>query len=265
MTSLDITPLILTYNEAPNLRRTLEQLPWAQDIVVLDSFSTDGTLEIARAFPQVRVVQRTFDTHTLQWNFGLEQCRSEWVLALDADYVLSAELVDELQALQPPPEVKGYSAGFVYCMMGHPLRGTLYPPRLMLFRKSSARYEQDGHTQQVNVAGPTAWLQGRVHHDDRKPLARWLWAQDKYAALEVRKLLTAPPGSLRAQDRLRLWMLPAPFVVLLYTLFWKRAFLDGWPGWLYAFQRLTAELILSLHLLEARLHPKVKGAVLHID
>ncbi len=78
-------------------------------------------------------------------------------------------------------------------------------------------------------------------------------AQDKYAALEVQKLLSASPGSLRAQDRLRLWILPAPFVVLFYTLFIKRALLDGWPGWLYAFQRLTAELILSIHLLEARL------------
>lgn len=73
----------------------------------------------------------------------------------------------------------------------------------------------------------------------------------------MHKLLTAPPGSLRAQGRLRLGILPAPFVVLFYTLVLKRALFDGWPGWLYAFQRLTAELILSLHLLEEKMKPKL--------
>src|SRR5437764_11178163 len=93
-----ITPLILTYNESPNIGRTLEQLRWARDIVVVDSLSDDETLEIAKGFPQVRVFQRQFDTHGVQWNFGLNETAisTEWVLALDADFVLSPELVDEI-------------------------------------------------------------------------------------------------------------------------------------------------------------------------
>ena len=66
-----ITPLILTYNEAPNIGRTLEQLRWAHEIVVVDSFSTDQTLEIVSQFPQVRVFQRVFDDFVGQWDFGL--------------------------------------------------------------------------------------------------------------------------------------------------------------------------------------------------
>jgi hypothetical protein len=66
-----ITPLVLMYNEAPNIRRTLESLSWAREIVVVDSFSDDDTLEIAASFPQVRIFQRAFDCHANQWEFGL--------------------------------------------------------------------------------------------------------------------------------------------------------------------------------------------------
>ncbi len=249
----NITPLILTYNEAPNLRRTLAQLAWAREILVVDSFSTDETLEILKSFPQVRVVQRKFDNHSAQWNFGVAQCTTDWVLALDADYVLTPELVAELQSFQPTPAVNAYSARFSYCIAGRRLRGTLYPPHPVLFRKNSARYEQDGHTQQLRVTGPTAWLQGSILHDDRKPLSQWLWAQDRYAALEVEKLLAKPIAELRFQDRLRRRIVIAPGLVFFYTLFFKGLILDGWPGWFYVLQRTYAELLLSLRLLEEKL------------
>src|SRR5438876_66689 len=105
MSLLLVTPLILTYNEAPNLRRTLEKLRWAPEILVVDSFSTDETVKIAKSFPQVRVIERQFDSHMNQWNYGLEQCNTPWVLALDADYVLDDQLVQELQRFSPEPKV----------------------------------------------------------------------------------------------------------------------------------------------------------------
>ncbi|HJU92485.1 MAG TPA: glycosyltransferase, partial [Pyrinomonadaceae bacterium] len=104
-----ITPLILTYNEAPNIARTLTGVSWAKDIVVVDSFSDDDTPEIARSFPQVRVIQRTFDSHRNQWEFGLRETNiaTPWVLALDADYVLSDELIEELKSLNPDDQTVG--------------------------------------------------------------------------------------------------------------------------------------------------------------
>src|SRR5918911_845755 len=121
-----ITPLILTCNEAPNIGRALECLCWAQDVVIVDSFSEDNTLEIVSRFPQARVVQRKFDTHGNQWRFGLKETgiKSEWVLALDADYLLSPELIEELKALKPEPATQGYRASFVYCINGEPLKGS---------------------------------------------------------------------------------------------------------------------------------------------
>src|SRR6185369_6730985 len=98
-----ITPVLLTYNEAPNIGRTLDRLRWASDIVVVDSHSQDATLSILSLYPQCRVFQRPFDDFASQWEFAVTQTQinSDWVLALDADFVLTTELVDELAALDP--------------------------------------------------------------------------------------------------------------------------------------------------------------------
>jgi glycosyltransferase involved in cell wall biosynthesis len=249
----DITPLVLTFNEAPNLDRTLAQLRWADEVVVLDSFSTDETLSIARKFANVRAVQRTFDTHVLQWNAGVAECRNDWVLSLDADYVLSPELVEELRAWRPPAEVDAYFCHFRYCIEGKPLRGSLYPPRAVLFRRSRCHYVQNGHTQLLRVSGKVSRLEHVIFHDDRKPLGRWLVNQDRYAKLEAEKLLSAPAGVLRWRDRLRRQIVLAPALVFFTTLLGKGVILDGWRGWFYTCQRTIAELMLSLRLAEARL------------
>ena len=251
--SAEITPLILTYNEASNLRRTLDRLAWAKEVVVVDSGSQDETMAVAQNFPNVRTVVRTFDTHAAQWNFGLEQCHTAWVLSLDADYVLTPELEAELRRFMPPSDLMALTAQFHYCVEGHALRGTLYPARAVLFRRSACHYEQDGHTQTLRINGTTGSLRGRILHDDRKPLSQWLWAQDRYARLEAEKLLTVEAGKLRRQDRLRRGMVLAPIAVFFYTLLAKGLILDGWPGWFYVLQRTYAELLLSLRLLEVKL------------
>src|ERR1051325_8033037 len=128
-----ITPLILTYNETPNIARTLAGLSWAKEIVVVDSFSDDQTVEIARSFPSVRVVQRAFDCHRNQWEFGLKETAisTPWVLALDADYVVTSEFVAELDKLQP--DIAGYRANFIYCINGKRLRSGINPPVTVLY------------------------------------------------------------------------------------------------------------------------------------
>jgi glycosyltransferase involved in cell wall biosynthesis len=247
-----ITALILTYNEEANIARTLSRLDWVSDIVVLDSCSSDRTREIAASHPNVRVVQHPFVTLAEQWNYGLEQTDigTDWVLALDADYVLTDELVAELKQFSPDPGADGYRATFVYCVNGRPLRAGVYPPVVVLFKKSLTRVEQDGHCQRARVKGTVRELAGRMQHDDRKSLARWLTSQAGYMKLEADKLETIPPDALATIDRLRRMIVVAPPVVFLYCLIVRRGVLDGWAGWLYAFQRATAEMILSLTLIE---------------
>ena len=248
-----VTPLILTYNEEPNLARCLGRLAWAREIVVVDSLSTDATKGEAARHPQVRFVERKFDHHTAQWNFGLDQVRTEWVLSLDADYVLGDGFEAELAALAPTAGLAAYAVSFRYCINGRPLRGTLYPPRLALFRRSRCHYAQDGHTQLLRADGPTGTLRTHILHDDRKPLSHWVWSQDRYAKLEAEKLAAVPPADLSLNDRIRKTIVLGPPAVLLYTLFARGVVLDGWAGWYYAFQRALAETLLSLRLLEAKL------------
>lgn len=255
MTS-DITPLVLTFNEAPNLERTLARLTWAREVVLLDSFSTDETLSIARKHPNVRVVQRRFDTHGAQWAAGVAECRTEWVLSLDADYVLSPELVQELKAWRPRPDVDAYFCRFQYSINGKPLRGSLYPPRAVLFQPARCGYVQDGHTQRLHVPGKVDWLEHVIFHDDRKPISRWLADQDRYARIEAEKLSTAVPKALSWPDRLRRHIVMAPPLVFFGTLLVKGVIFDGWRGWFYACQRTIAELLLSLRLAQARLQSR---------
>src|SRR5512145_2569942 len=107
-----ITPVILTRDEEPNIARTLGQLGWAREVVLVDSHSTDGTVEAARGFPNVRIFWRTFDDHSSQWSYGLQQVQTPWFLALDADYFLPEAFLRELEALEAPPNVRGYRAAF---------------------------------------------------------------------------------------------------------------------------------------------------------
>lgn len=250
----DITPLVLTFNEQPNLRRCLERLRWAQRVVVLDSGSTDETAVIAAEFANVELLTRRFDDHTHQWNHGLHQTRTPWVLTLDADYVLGPGFERELSEEEEDPACDAFFAAFRYLIFGQPLRACLYPPRAVLFRPDRCRYVQDGHTQLLHVEGVTKCLNTKIDHDDRKPLSRWLTSQDKYAVLEAAKLLTlADSSAIRLQDRVRRWIVVAPWLTMLYTLLVRGTLLDGWPGIFYAFQRSLAELVLSLRLMEARL------------
>ena len=249
-----ITPLILTYNEAPNIGRTLAALGWARDIVVVDSFSDDETLEIASSFPQVRVFQREFDSHRNQWEFGLRETdiKTPWVLALDADYVVTNEAVAELKELQPDEAIVGYRAKFTYCIHGKEIHSGIYPPVTVLYRREVATYVQDGHTQRVVVDGRVEGLRVRLLHDDRKSLRRWLYSQARYAELEREGIVKRQREALDFRDRIRLWFVVAPAAMFFYCLIVRGGILDGWPGLYYAFQRSLAELMLSLYLLESR-------------
>lgn len=250
-----ITPLILTWNEEANIGRVLDKLRWAHEVVVVDSGSTDKTRVICASFVNVRFVVRAFDSHAAQWNFGLKETgiATDWVLALDADYVLPDGFVDEVQSLPVVEAITGYRMKFRYCVYGKPLSGSLYPPVTGLYRRECAHYVQDGHTQRLVLEGGLGELKTAVLHDDRKQLARWLAAQERYAQLECELLLMRRWQELRWQDRLRKLMFVTPWLVPVYCLTAGKGFMDGWHGLFYATQRGVAEMVLSLKLMEARL------------
>ena len=247
---IPLTALILTRNEEENIGRTLSAIRWIDKVIIVDSFSSDQTVRAAQeSHPNVRILQREFDTHATQWNFGLGQIDTEWVLTLDADYDVSADLSNEIKQLSAPEEVVGYEAVFEYRIFGRPLRASVYPPRIVLFRAKQCAYYDDGHTQRLRANGTVRSLGGKIYHDDRKPFSYWLQSQNKYAKIEAKYLLAQPLEKLSAPDRLRRKIFFAAPVIFFYLLFGRGLILDGWPGWIYVCQRTVAELLLSMRLL----------------
>lgn len=247
-----ITVLILTRNEENNIARTLDCVRWSSAVVVLDSESTDSTRSICEGFENVKVFSRAFDNHAAQWNYGLQECgiTSEWVLALDADYVVPASLCDEMSRLSPSPSLVGYRMRFDYCVVGRRLSGSLYPATVCLYRRHFAAYVQQGHTQRLWLNGEIGNLRHKLVHDDRKPLSRWLQAQDRYSALEAEHLLAMRWRNARWSSRVRLLIVVAPVLVPLHCLIVRGGLFDGRAGLYYALQRSLAEMLVSLRLIE---------------
>ena len=247
----EITPVILTYNEAANIGRSLECLTWAREAVIVDSGSTDDTLAIAGRFPNARVVHHAFDSHSRQWRFATAETgvTSSWILRLDADYMMVPALRDEIAALKPDAATAAYQIAFTYCIEGRPLRASLYPPQPVLFRRGREAFAEDGHTEKLCIDGPVVPLRHRLLHDDRKPLEHWLQSQSRYQMAEAEKLATRPWAELSWPDRLRCTRVLGPIAVAIHCLFVKGLILDGTAGLSYTAQRMTADMILSLYLL----------------
>ena len=252
MNGARITPVVLTLDEAPNIERTLAPLAWAGRVLVVDSGSRDGTQDLARRFANARIVERTFDSHATQWGFGIRhpEVATDWILALDADWVLTPELASEIQALDLDAPPRGYRLRFRYCIGGRPLRGSLYPPAIALYDRRVTRVEQEGHAYRARVAGPVAQLAGACLHDDRKPHARFLASQRSYANLEAARLQATRWSDLSWSGRVRKMRWVAPWAAPLYALFFRGVVLDGSAGMVYARQRFIAERELARALTE---------------
>jgi glycosyltransferase involved in cell wall biosynthesis len=199
---MNITPVILTYNEEPNLATTLAVLAWAERVVVVDSGSSDRTAEIAQSFGNVAWYVREFDSHAAQWSYGVHgtEVDSDYVLALDADMRPGAGFVEELAGFAEQPGQAGL-VPFEYRVQGRALPGSIYPAQIRVFGKDEVEIGQRGHTQVFTSAAPPYRFHSKLIHEDRKPFGRWVANQVQYASLEAERIRSAPAQSFR--DRLR--------------------------------------------------------------
>jgi len=250
-----ITPVLLTYNEEPNIARTLSHLEWAKDIVVVDSGSTDETLSILKKFPNVRVFTRGFDSHANQWHYATHdtQISTDWILRLDADYQVGDTLVTELSRLDLDAPISAYRIGFKYAIFSSELLSSLYPANTILLRRDCFVLWDKGHTEAWEVKGPIATLNSPIIHDDWKPSGQWVIAQVRYMQRELDSLRIKKSGLVRW---LRLRPPLMPFLVFFYCLFGKGLLLNGRAGVFYALQRMVAEAVLSLMVLEQKLRAR---------
>ena len=244
--------LVLTKNEEPNIKRVLEKLTWLEKVLVLDSFSTDATLEIVRGFTNTVIVQRPFDSFASQCNYGLSLIDSKWVLSIDADYVLTDEFIEETKQNILRTDKVAYLTEFKFLVFGQALSKDNTTPRPVLFLKESGSYYNDGHAHRLAIKGETGKYKSVILHDDRKSLDIWFSNQAGYSIKETKKLMTSPNEDLPLSGKLRKNMVIAPFIVFFYSLFVQGLIFNGWKGWHYTLQRTMVEIMMALRLIEEK-------------
>ena len=185
---------IVTYNEEANLERTLTSLTWADQILVVDSGSTDRTTEIARRF-NATVLERPWPGFAAQKNFAMAQCTGDWILSLDADEELSPELQHEIRrTLASQPTVDAFYLKRRNLFLGRWIRhGGFYPDaKLRLFRRSPLRpieFEQRPVHETIHPHGPTATLQSDLIHHAYPTLESYIEHMDRYSSLGAQILV----------------------------------------------------------------------------
>jgi glycosyltransferase involved in cell wall biosynthesis len=259
-----VSVLVPIKNEAANLGRCLDSVEWADEVFVVDSQSTDESVEIARS-RGAQVVQFQFNgTWPKKKNWALENLpfRNEWVFILDADEVLPFQAEEEFRrAIANAGETAGYWINRRFMFMGRWLRHAYYPNwNLRLFRHAFGRYEkltsadtQSGDNEvheHVIVQGPTAHLRCEMDHYAFPSVEVFVEKHNRYSNWEARvsidRQLSAsvaqiPNGPAGQRRRLKFLSQRLPFRPLLrfvYVYIWQKGFLDGREG--YYFARLHA-------------------------
>lgn len=218
---------IITFNEGENIRDCLENIKWADEIIVVDSFSTDKTVEICRQYTD-NVIQRKWPGHVDQKQFALEQATGDWVLSLDADERLSEGAIREVQ-----DEIRSGKAsvdGYIFPRKAYYLGqwinyGGWYPDRkLRLVKKGTAYWSGTNPHDKLIIKGSTKCLKNDILHYVYRDISHQLETVDNYSRI------VANIWHKEGMKFSLFSLLIRPLASFFRTYFWKRGFLDGIPG-----------------------------------
>lgn len=270
---MSISILILTLNEEANLPRCLDAISWADDVLVVDSFSTDRTVDVAESHG-ARVLQRHFDDFAGQRNFGLQEggLRHEWVLHLDADEVVTPELRDEMFQVIEDESRDAYRVPSKMMLQGQWLRHAgMYPTyQVRLGRRDALSFVQVGHGQREALPPERVGTLEHplVHYSFSKGLEDWFEKHNRYSTAEARQALReAAEGGIdwsgllsgdgtsrrRALKQIAARMPFRPTLRFLYMYILRRGFLDGAAGYTYCRLLATYEYMTVVKMREHRL------------
>jgi glycosyltransferase involved in cell wall biosynthesis len=259
---LPVSVIIAARNESKNLPRCLHALKDVGEVYVIDSQSTDDTVEIARSHG-ARIVQFYYQggwPKKRQWAMDTLPLGYDWILLLDADEVLTPPLAEEIRSAIRNPAIDGYSIQLRTWFLGRTLRhGDVALWKLSLFRRGKGRFEcrlkdQDASMadmevhEHVVVEDATARLRSPLIHHNVESLSRYIQKHDEYSNWEARVLLQPaeqsdrelPPSLWGTQAQRRRWFkrklfaVPgSPVLLFLYRYLLRCGFLDGVPGLIY--------------------------------
>ena len=222
-----VSAIIVCFNEEGNIRACLESVRWCDETVVVDSRSTDRTLDIVREFTD-RIFVREWPGYREQKQFALDQARYEWVLNVDADERVSPELRSELQRelASGDPRIVGYwIPRLVYYLGRWWYRGGWFPDyRLRFFRRERAKWGGVNPHEKVIVAGPTKRLSGRLLHFTYRDTSQHMTTVNRLTDISAQELRRRGRSGSRWDLSVRpAWRFFRSWIV-------DRGVLEGWPG-----------------------------------
>lgn len=226
---MKISVVIITLNEAQALPKTLEAVAWADEVVIVDSGSTDNTLAIAQA-QGCRVFTRKFDGYGPQKNFGIAQTQHNWVLSIDADEVVSPELGAEIIRTLQNPKKHGYYVPISLVFLGKLLRfcGEYKMPHLRLFNKNFGQYNANQVHEGIVLNGTAGYLKNHALHQSYTSIHNYFEKFNHYTTRGATLLS-------RNMKRSSIWPVVTRFPLTFLKIYLlKFGFLDGYAGFVWA-------------------------------
>ena len=226
-----ISAVIITFNEAENIVACLESVSWADEIVVLDSGSTDLTVDIARGYTE-KVLSQPWAGYSAQRNAAHDLAECDWILSLDADERITPELAEEIRRMleNPPEDLDGFELPYKVFYREKWLRhGGFFPEKhLRLFRRDRGRYGDRAVHESLKVDGQTGMLNHFVEHYSYRSVSDYLARMDTYSTLSAEEYFRRGrrTGPLRTTGRALFNFFKMYFL--------QRGFLDGYEGFLMA-------------------------------
>jgi glycosyltransferase involved in cell wall biosynthesis len=222
-----VSVVVITLNEAAHLAACLDSVRWADEILVVDSGSTDDTLAIARRYT-ARIVVNDWPGYAAQKNFAATQTSHDWILSLDADERVSPELASELRGILagPEPTAAGFRIPRVTFHLGRWIRGTDWYPdyQLRLYDRRRARWTGRHVHESVKADGPVVDLGHDLQHYAYRDVAHHLRTMDRYTTLAARQLHEDGTRASWASVALH------PVAAFLRNYVLRRGFTLGMPG-----------------------------------
>jgi len=269
--STSVSTIIFTLNEEIHLPGCLDSLKWCDDIIVVDSYSTDRTEAICRS-AGTRFFQHEFEGFGTQRNWALDHTKPkyDWILILDADERVPVELAMEIRevAQSSPERVGAYRLKRRFYMWGRWLRySSLYPTWVVrLIRKDRVRYINRGHGETQEVEGEIWYLQHDLIDENLKGIDAWFERQNRYSRkeaeyelaqaytpLKLLHLIGRDPLARRATLKRLIQDLPGrPLWYFLYSYIWCLGLLDGRDGLMFCFMKATYQYMITIKKYDLR-------------
>ncbi|EMY77681.1 glycosyltransferase, group 2 family protein [Leptospira weilii serovar Ranarum str. ICFT] len=233
-TGKKLSVAIITYNEERNIGACIEScLDVADEIVVLDSISTDKTEKISKSFPSVKFYKQRFKGHIEQKNDAIALCKHEWIFSLDADERISPELKNAILTFKQEPEdesLSGLQVSRLTFHMGRFIRYSGWYPqyRYRIFKKGKAVWVGENPHDYISIQGKGNKIHGDILHYSFRDLSQQVNTINQFSSI------VALTRQKKGKKFSFLRTIYKPFSKFMETYFFKFGFLDGFPGWVIA-------------------------------